>query len=129
MERNAATACLLVASILVLAACASNDKPPVNPNLYPTNYKGDVVATMHRILGDAVQVRSAVISDPILSPVGTDQRYTLCVRVEWQDARGVSSGAEDRIGYFYAGQLNQLIDATPEQCGKAAYKPFPEMLK
>ena len=35
----------------------------------------------------------------------------------------------DKIGYFYGGHLNQLVDATPQQCGNAAYKPFPELEK
>ena len=39
------------------------------------------------------------------------------------------TGAKDRIGYFFGGHLNQLVDATKEQCGNAAYKPFPELEK
>lgn len=128
MARNAATGCLLSASILTLAACASNSKPAAeNPNLYPSNYKKEVPDTMRQILSDFARVRTAFISDPVLSPVGADQRYTLCVRVTWQDAKG-NSGTDDRIAYFYAGRLSQLVDATTEQCNKAAYKPFPEML-
>jgi hypothetical protein len=36
-------------------------------------------------------------------------------------------GSTDRIGYFFGGHLNQLVLATKEQCGNAAYKPFPEL--
>ncbi len=35
----------------------------------------------------------------------------------------------ERIAYFYGGHLNQLIEASKEQCGNAAYKPFPELEK
>ena len=38
-------------------------------------------------------------------------------------------GSTDRIAYFYGGHLNQLIEASKEQCGNAAYKPFPELEK
>ena len=39
------------------------------------------------------------------------------------------TGSKDRIAYFYGGHLNQLVEATKEQCGNAAYKPFPELEK
>ena len=39
------------------------------------------------------------------------------------------AGSTDRIAYFYGGHLNQLVEATKEQCGNAAYKPFPELEK
>ena len=38
-------------------------------------------------------------------------------------------GQQDRIGYFYGGHLNQLVEASKAQCGNAAYKPFPELEK
>jgi hypothetical protein len=30
--------------------------------------------------------------------------------------------------WFYAGLINQFVDATSEQCGTAAYQSFPEAL-
>ena len=39
------------------------------------------------------------------------------------------AGSKDRIAYFFGGHLNQLIEASTEQCGNAAYKPFPELEK
>ena len=36
---------------------------------------------------------------------------------------------KERIAYFYAGHLNQLVVATPEQCAGVAYKPWPELEK
>ena len=65
-------------------------------------------------------MRDAAITDPVLRPVGTDQRYVVCVRANTRDAAGrYLEAPKDRIAYFYGGHLNQLVDATPEQCGKA----------
>jgi hypothetical protein len=74
-------------------------------------------------------VREAYISEPALGPIGKDQRYTACVRYNARDAASHYAGSTDRIAYFYGGHLNQLIQASKEQCGNAAYKPFPELEK
>ena len=73
-------------------------------------------------------MRDAYISDPALSSVGKDQRYTACVRYNARE-NGDYVGSTDRFAYFYGGHLNQLIEASKEQCGNAAYKPFPELEK
>jgi hypothetical protein len=113
----------------MLAACASSEDKPVEPNLLPTNYKQEIIDTLSRTLGYPTNVREAFISDPALAPVGKDQRYTACVRYNARDASNRYAGSTDRIAYFYGGHLNQLIQASKEQCGNAAYKPFPELEK
>jgi hypothetical protein len=116
-----------------LAACSSlgGSKPvAVNPNLFPTNYKQEILDTLSRTLSDPTNVHDAYISDPVLTPVDKDQLYTACIRFNPRDVYTHEyQGSEDRIAYFYAGHLNQLVKATPEQCGQAAYKPFPELEK
>ena len=82
-----------------------------------------------KALADPVNVRDAYMSDPVLTSTGKDQRYAACVRYNARDAGRRYMGSTDRIAYFYGGHLNQLVEATPEQCGKAAYKPFPELEK
>ena len=52
-----------------------------------------------------------IISDPVLTPVGNDQRYTACVRFNARDANRQYMGSTDRIGYFFGGHLNQLVEA------------------
>jgi len=76
-----------------------------------------------------LNVRGAFISEPALRQAGKEERYVVCVRSDSRNANRNYTGSKDRIGYFYAGHLNQLIDATKEQCGNAAYKPFPELEK
>jgi len=72
-------------------------------------------------------VRDAFVTEPFLRRAGTEERYVVCIRSDSRDATGRYTGSKDRIGYFYGGHLNQLVDATKEQCGSAAYRPFPEL--
>jgi hypothetical protein len=123
------------ALLLALGGCsgsvgslfAGKAEPGVDPNLYPTSYKQEILATMPRILSDASYVRDALITDPMLRKADTDQRYTVCIRANSRDSNLQYMGAKDYIAYFWGGHLNQLVEATPEQCGNAPYKPFPEL--
>ena len=113
---------------LILAACSSDKKETEeNPNVFPADYKNEILTTMTTMLDDPTNVRSAYISDPILRAAGKDERYIVCVRSDSRNINGQYAGSKDRIAIFYGGHLNQLIDATKEQCGNAAYKPFPEL--
>jgi hypothetical protein len=129
MGRNAAQLCLLPAFAMALAACSSTTGQVENPNIYPTGFRQEVLLTLQRVLADPTNVRDAYISDPALTLVGKDQRYTICVRYNPRDELRRYLGSTDRIGYFYEGHINQLVAATKEQCGNAAYKPFPELEK
>jgi hypothetical protein len=130
MAIRTASLCLLLVFTFGLAACSSSSKEPEeNPNTFPSKYKDEVLNTMTGLLDDPTNVRDAYISDPVLRPVGKDERYIVCVRSNSRDASRQYTGSKDRIGYFYGGHLNQLIDATKEQCANAAYKPFPELEK
>lgn len=120
---------LLTALIPALAACTANKPPPaIDPNLFPGNYKQELAQFLRKMLADPNQRRNALVSDPVLTPVGAEQRYALCVRTNEPDANG-KYGPKDRIAYFYGGNLNVLIAATGNECVKAAYKPFPELEK
>jgi hypothetical protein len=129
MRRYAA--CLWFGSVIamVLAACSSSQTPEPNPNIVPTGYKQEILNSLMSSLDDPTNLRDAYISDPVLTSTGSNQRYTACVRFNARDADHRYTGSTDRIAYFYAGHLNQLVEATKEQCGNAAYKPFPELEK
>jgi hypothetical protein len=45
-----------------------------------------------------------------------------CLRIDGQNGR------KEKFVVFYAGLINQFVDATSEQCGAAAYQSFPEAL-
>jgi hypothetical protein len=115
---------------LSLTDCSSSSKEPEeNPNLFPADYKNEILNTLTNTLEDPTNIRDAYITDPTLRAAGNEQRYVVCIRSDSRNANKHYTGSKDRIGYFYGGHLNQLIDATKEQCGNAAYKPFPELEK
>ena len=131
MMRIAANACLLSTLAVSLIGCSgsSSKQPEENPNVFPADYKNEILLTMTNTLEDPTNIRDAFISEPALRQAGKEERYVVCVRSDSRNANRNYTGSKDRIGYFYAGHLNQLIDATKEQCGNAAYKPFPELEK
>jgi len=129
--RIAANACLLSTLAVSLIGCSGSrsKQPEENPNVFPADYKNEILLTMTNTLEDPTNIRDAFISEPALRQAGKEERYVVCVRSDSRNANRNYTGSKDRIGYFYAGHLNQLIDATKEQCGNAAYKPFPELEK
>lgn len=130
MGSTAARVCLLSGLVMMLTACSSDSKKAEpDPNIVPTNYKQEVIDTLTRVLDDPTNVRDAFISEPVLRPAGKEERYTVCVRANTRNLLRNYTGTKDRIGYFYGGHLNQLVDATKEQCGNVSYKPFPELEK
>jgi hypothetical protein len=129
MRRPAGNWLLMTVMVGALAACTSSKEVPVDPNLFPTDYKRDILDLLSNSLIDPTNIRNASISDPALAPVDKEQRYIVCLRYTPRDAARQYTGATERIGYFYGGHLNQLVEASQGQCSKAAYKPFPELEK
>jgi hypothetical protein len=41
---------------------------------------------------------------------------------------GAYRGDKLVAAYFYAGKINQVVDGTVEQCDKADFLPFPELV-
>jgi hypothetical protein len=129
MIRSMGKLFLTSAFAMSLLACSSGSKkePEENPNIFPSDYKNEILNTMTSSLDDPTNVRSAYISEPALRPAGKEERYVVCVRSDSRDASKRYTGVKDRIAIFYGGHITQLIDATREQCGNAAYRPFPEL--
>jgi hypothetical protein len=126
-QRGIAT-CAACALALALAACAgSSPKPEVDPNLFPADYKDQILKMMPEIVADPSYMRDTGISDLTLRPVGESNRYAVCVRFNPRKSKTEYAGVQERLAIFYGGKLAQFVKATPEQCGKAAYKPFPEL--
>lgn len=130
MDIRAKSFSLISVLALIIAGCSSSGKAPEeDPNVFPSTYKDEILNTLTNLLDDPTNIRGAYISDPVLRTVGKDQRYTVCVRSDSRDVNRQYLGSKDRIGFFYGGRLNQLVEATKDQCGNAAYKPFPELEK
>ena len=130
MGGTAAKLTLLSAFAVALAACTSDPKQDqVEPNIFPTNYKQEILDTLKNTLIDPTNVREAFVSDPFLTPGSRDQRYAVCLRYNARNFNRQYDGNVVRIAFFFGGRLNQLIEPKQDQCAKAAYKPFPELEK
>ena len=86
-------------------------------------------AVFPKIVADPTNIRDAAIGDPTFDPSGPVHVYYICVRANPRDANHRYFGIKQYVGYFYDGHLSQFVDAPPNLCDKAAYKPFPELEK
>jgi hypothetical protein len=130
MNGLAARLATIGAVAMALAACAAPKEVEPEPNVLPVNYKQEILNTLLRVLDDPTNVKDAFITDPMLTvaPGGRDPRYIVCVKYNPRSGRQYI-GSRERLGTFFNGRLNQLVETGTEQCAKAAYKPFPELEK
>jgi hypothetical protein len=113
----------LAAMAGALAACSGiGPQPPAeNPNLVPDNYKALLLTRLQTDPYGLVGGREAFVSAPALKAFGTESRYVVCLRVVAPDMR------KEKLVVFFAGEINQFVDATGGDCAAATYQPFPEM--
>ncbi len=134
VDKRAASFFLLCVVAAVIAACSQDkDKAPIgDPNVLPTRYREEIIDTLRGQIfskNETTSVTNAMISDPVLRPVGTEQHYTVCVRYTAHGTAYNLTANVERIGYFYGGHLNQLVETTGGECHNAVYKPFPDLDK
>ena len=121
---------------LALAACGktldelSQDQHRVDwaaANIYPADYRAELIAYLRTYLNDPTGVRDAAISEPALKPVGPGERYVVCVRFNPKRAGGGYAGAKDHLVIYAGGKLDRYIETAGENCKDAAYAAFPEL--
>jgi len=138
---------LVVLVALVLADCAGLDsgrreEREARINVFPDTYKADVLAALHAYLADPTNVRDAYISNPVIRPIGGQNRYGACVRFNARNSDGRYVGSRDIMALFASGRFEQFIDQAgqpaqspqasialqaKEACGQAEYSRFPEL--
>ena len=104
-------------------------------NVYPQNYKSDLLAFLRTYLNDPNQVRDAALAPPQLKPVGPGDRYLACLRYNARNSRGQYAGAKEAAVVYVSGKLDRFLDGATreaaknikEVCQDAAYAPFPEL--
>jgi hypothetical protein len=112
---------------LAVCACAGQEKPKqIEENVSPANFRTQVADQVRRQLAPR-DVQDAYIAEPVLKSSLTTPRYVACVRFNSTDNSGASKGNKFYAAYFYAGKITEIVEATVEQCDKAAYLPFPEL--
>jgi len=96
-------------------------------NVYPTNYKSDILAAMHAYLNNPSGIRDAAISEPVLKSSGNVDRYVACLR--FTPKKNVSEYGTTReiAAVFMAGRLDRFVDLPKGECNGVAYAAFPEL--
>ena len=124
----------------VLAGCATEVGPTSADlkarwdaeNIYPQNYRQDLLAFLRTYLNDPTHVRGATVSQPQLKYIGPGDRYVSCVRFNARNSDGKYVGSKEGAATFVSGKLERFFD-TPrelrerELCKDAAFVPFPEL--
>ena len=135
--------CIAAVLALALAGCGSGrtrEEREAWINAFPDNYKADLLAALHTYVADPTNIRDAYVSDPAIKPVGTQNRYSVCVRFNAKNSDGRYTGNREVLAIFIAGRFDQFVDQSGQQpaqqsqalqakelCGQADYKRFPEL--
>lgn len=140
MRSLALLVAFLAASLaaLALGGCATDVGPsPAElkanweaQNIFPQNYKTDLLAFLRTYLNDPSHVRGAAVSTPQLKDFGPAQRYMACVRYTERQSDGKYAAAKDGVAMYVSGKLDRFFDEprqVRELCKDAALVPFPEL--
>jgi hypothetical protein len=145
VQRRPIGALVALAIAVALAGCGSGrsrEEREVRINVYPDNYRADLLAALHTYVADPTNIRDAYVSDPAIKPVGAQNRYVACVRYNAKNGDGRYTGSKDVIAIFITGRFDQFVDPTmqlgaanqssqanpvKDLCGQAEYKRFPEL--
>jgi hypothetical protein len=123
---------MLLLAGLALAGCSTSPfggpkrtqpVPTVNANLYPANYRQQIAALLLTVLHQRPDFFGTLISAPVLKPVADSPNlhYVVCLQFNARLEH------RDKVVIFLGGSPTQFVDSTPQQCGDAAYGPFPEL--
>jgi hypothetical protein len=142
MNGNAARrAGLILGVALWLGGCSHNPLAASSDedsgvNVYPANYKADILAAMHVYLNDPTGIRDAAVSPPVLKQAGSETRYVACVRFNPKKNSTDYAGSKELAAVFLVGRFDHFNDVPKEQtdatknlCAGVAYTPFPELQK
>lgn len=132
---------MIVGAALLAGGCASNDVGPSPAelkarwdaqNVFPQNYKSDLLAFMRTYLNDPGHVRNAQASKPVLKPLGPGDRFIVCVRYRERKSGGSYAPPKDGAATFVSGKLDRFIDTPLDVaalCKDVTLEPFSEMEK
>jgi hypothetical protein len=130
---------LALLAVLVVGGCATEVGPSAGElkaqweaqNVFPQNYKNDLIAFLRTYINDPTHIRAAGVSQPQLKNIGPGDRYVACVRYTAR-VDGKYAGPKDGAATYVSGKLDRFLDArkeVQELCKDAAFAPFPELEK
>lgn len=96
-------------------------------NIYPPNFRSEIVLFMRTYLNDPTQVRGAFVSEPVVRSFEGGDRFSVCVRYNAKKSGGQYAGSKDSVAVFRDARFDRMTDNGREQCKDAAYQPFPEL--
>lgn len=111
---------LAVCLAATLAGCVSGrsrelrEEREARINVYPDNYRADILAGLHSYLSDPTHIRDAYVSEPSLKPIGRQSRYAACVRFDARNSDGRYVGSKDVLAVFASGRFDQFIDESTQ---------------
>jgi hypothetical protein len=101
--------------------------PPLDPKLFPAQYKTQIAEFMRTYLTNPSRVKDAFIGQPVLKTIGGTEQYITCVRYNPRIRENQYSGSETKLVIFLGGRLNQVLAGTPEMCAGLTYQRFTEL--
>ena len=146
----------LLLTSAVLAGCTTELGPTQSElranwdaqNVFPQNYKTDLLAFLRTYLNNPVGIRSASVSAPVLKKAGPGERYVVCITYNARDTFGKYTGPKEAVAVFVSGKLDRFAElgrersqtgeaegeasaerqrAPREMCKDATFAPFPEL--
>ncbi len=127
----------VLAGVLTAGGCASDDLGPSPAelrarwdaqNVYPQNYKADLLAFLRTYLNDPTHVHDAGVSQPMLKDIGAGKRYIACVRFNARDDHGHYIGVKVGAATYVSAKLDRFIDPGKRAkalCADVTFAPFP----
>lgn len=132
---------VLFGTTLLVGGCASDDVGPSPAelkarwdaqNVFPQNYKNDLLAFMRVYLNESEHVRNAQASKPVLKKLGAGDRFIVCVRYRERKSGGTDAPPKEGAATFVSGKLDRFVDTPLEVtglCKDVPLEPFPELEK
>ncbi|HZC56618.1 MAG TPA: hypothetical protein VE396_11335 [Xanthobacteraceae bacterium] len=120
---------------LGLLLCACGHRQPDSDgesaiNVYPTNYKSDILGAMHAYLNNPTGIRDAVISEPAIKTISGTTRYVACLKFNAKrNGSNDYAGMREIAAAFFEGRFDQFVENTKDICAGVTYAPFPELQK
>jgi hypothetical protein len=129
---------LALLAVFLVGGCATDVGPSQaeltaqweQQNIFPQNYKADLMAFLHTYLNDPTHIRGAAVSQPQRKNVGPGERYVACVRYNARKSGGQYAGSKEGVAIYVSGKLDRFFDGpieVRELCKDAVYAPFPEL--
>jgi hypothetical protein len=131
---------LMLAAALLVGGCSTEVGPTQSElkadweaqNIYPDNYRQDLLAFLRTYLNDPTHIRDSEVSQPFRKTVGPAERFIACVRYNARKSDGQYAGSKDGAAIYVSAKLDRFLDAQKEVhelCKDAVYAPFPELQK